>query len=185
MSNKKYICVYGGASERIDDSIKKDVKELGKIIAENGLSLVYGGGATGCMGAVADGVSENGGYVFGIAPYFINEYEELFPCDKTIMVDTMSERKLFMEKFADMFIIVPGGVGTMDELFEILTLKYLKQLDVPIVILNLNGYYDSLVALIDDMVKYRAAGIGIKELIEVIDDVNDDRIINYFKKIKN
>ena len=75
MSNKKYICVYGGASERIDDSIKKDVKELGKIIAENGLSLVYGGGATGCMGAVADGVSENGGYVFGIAPYFINEYE--------------------------------------------------------------------------------------------------------------
>lgn len=185
MSNKKYICVYGGASERIDDSIKKDVKELGKIIAENGLSLVYGGGATGCMGAVADGVSENGGYVFGIAPYFINEYEELFPCDKTIMVDTMSERKLFMEKFADMFIIVPGGVGTMDELFEILTLKYLKQLDAPIVILNLNGYYDSLVALIDDMVKYRAAGIGIKELIEVIDDVNDDRIINYFKKIKN
>ena len=163
MSNKKYICVYGGASERIDDSIKKDVKELGKIIAENGLSLVYGGGATGCMGAVADGVSENGGYVFGIAPYFINEYEELFPCDKTIMVDTMSERKLFMEKFADMFIIVPGGVGTMDELFEILTLKYLKQLDAPIVILNLNGYYDSLVALIDDMVKYRAAGIGIKE----------------------
>ncbi len=185
MSNKKYICVYGGASERIDDSIKKDVKELGKIIAENGLSLVYGGGATGCMGAVADGVSENGGYVFGIAPYFINEYEELFPCDKTIMVDTMSERKLFMEKFADMFIVVPGGVGTMDELFQILTLKYLKQLDAPIVILNLNGYYDSLVALIDDMVKYKAAGVGIKELIDVIDDVNDDRIINYFKNIKN
>ena len=86
------------------------------------------------MGAVARGVKENGGFVMGISPDFISEFEDIFDCDNKVMVDTMAERKTLMEKHADVFFIAPGGIGTMDEFFQVLTLKYLKRIDVPIVV---------------------------------------------------
>ncbi|MBR5155726.1 MAG: TIGR00730 family Rossman fold protein [Clostridia bacterium] len=184
MSKRFYACVYGGASEHIDDVLKEDVKHLGKIIADERYSLVYGAGATGCMGAVARGVSENGGYVMGISPYFIRSFEEIFACDNTVMVDTMSERKTLMEKHADVFFIAPGGIGTMDEFFQVLTLKYLERLSAPIVVLNLNGFYDSLIKLIDDIVGLGAAKESLYDLFDVVTSVEDEKLIKILRDIK-
>lgn len=184
MAKRFYACVYGGASESIADTHKKQIEELGKLIVDNGFSLVYGAGATGCMGAVARGVKENSGYVMGISPDFISEFEEIFPCDNTVMVDTMSERKTLMEKHADIFFIAPGGIGTMDEFFQVLTLKYLKRLTAPIVVLNLNGFYDSLIVLIDDLVKQGAVIEGVHNLYDVVRTVDDEKIVSYLNAIK-
>lgn len=172
MSKRYYACVYGGANERIDAVHKDKIEALGSMIVDNGFSLVYGAGATGCMGAIARGVKEKGGYVMGITPDFIGDFEEVFPCDNTVVVDTMSERKTFMEKHADIFFIAPGGIGTMDEFFQVLTLKYLKRLTAPIVILNLNGFYDSLLALIEDLVRRGAVIKDVYHLFDVITDVD-------------
>ncbi len=185
MSKKYYACVYGGANEKIADVHKDKIKELGGMIADNGFSLVYGAGATGCMGAAARGIKEHGGYVMGITPYFISEFEEIFSCDNTVMVDTMSERKMLMEKHADIFFIAPGGIGTMDEFFQVLTLKYLKRLAAPIVVLNLDGFYDSLLLLIDDLVKYGAVVKDIYDLFDVITDVSDEKVVALLTKIKS
>lgn len=185
MSKKYYACVYGGASDKIAQEHKAQIEKLGRIIVQNGLSLVYGAGATGCMGAVARGVKENGGYVMGISPYFIGEFEEIFNCDNTVMVDTMSERKMLMEKHGDIFLIAPGGVGTMDEFFQVITLKYLKRIAAPIVVLNLGGFYNSLIALMGDLVKQGAVKKEIYNLFDVVEDVEDEKLLGYFKSIKN
>ena len=185
MTKKYFACVYGGASERIDDIYIKEVEKLGKIIADNGFSLVYGAGATGCMGAVARGVSAGGGYVMGISPDFISDFEDIYDCDNTVMVDTMGERKTLMEKHGDDFIIAPGGIGTMDEFFQVLTLKYLKRLDRPIVILNYNGFYDSLIAFIRDLIKNKVVIPEIESYYEVIDTADSPRLVQIFEDIKS
>lgn len=185
MSKKYYACVYGGASSRLDELYINEIEKLGKIIVENQYSLVYGAGASGCMGAVARGVKENGGYVMGISPHFISEFEPIFDCDNTVMVDTMSERKMLMEKHADVFIIAPGGIGTMDEFFQVLTLKYLNQLTTPIIILNINGFYDSLIALVNDLAKNKAVIPEINTFFDVIKSVDDELLIKRLQEIRN
>ena len=184
MSKRYYACVYGGASDKIADIHKEKIEKLGRLIVDNDFSLVYGAGATGCMGAVARGVNENGGYIMGISPHFISTFEDIYNCDNTIMVDTMSERKTLMEKHADIFFIAPGGVGTMDEFFQVLTLRYLERIDAPIIVVNTDGFYNSLIKLIDDLVSYGAATDRIYNLFQVIDDVNEDEIKNILQKIK-
>ena len=135
------------------------------------------------MGAVARGVKENGGFVMGISPDFISEFEDIFDCDNNVMVDTMAERKTLMEKHADVFFIAPGGIGTMDEFFQVLTLKYLKRIDVPIVVINLDGFYDTLIALINDLVRQGAVTEEIHKLYDVITDVNEYTIASILKEI--
>ena len=181
MSKRYFACVYGGANDKIASKHKEKIEELGRIIAKSGFSLVYGAGATGCMGAVARGVREQGGFVMGITPDFISEFEEIFDCDNKVLVDTMAERKTLMEKHADVFFIAPGGIGTMDEFFQVLTLKYLRRIDVPIVILNLEGFYDTLIALIDDLVRQGAVTQEIHKLYDVVTDVNDETIAPILK----
>lgn len=182
MEKKYFACVYGGAADKIDETIRKDIEKLGEIIAENGYSLVYGGGASGCMGAAAKGVREKNGYIMGITPYFISEFEKVFDCDDTIMVDSMSERKTLMEEKSDIFFIAPGGIGTLDEFFQILVLKYLGQTTAPIVVLNLNGFYNSLLKLIDDLIAYGATGEEIHGLFDVINSVDDPKLTDFFTK---
>lgn len=183
MSKRYFACVYGGANERIAESHKEKVEELGRLIARGGFSLVYGAGATGCMGAVARGTSEKDGFVMGVSPDFISEFEEIFDCDNLVMVDTMAERKTIMEKHADVFFIAPGGIGTMDEFFQVLTLKYLKRINVPIVVINLDGFYDTLISLIHDLVRQGAAQEQIHKLYSVIDDVTEETVLPILKDI--
>ena len=184
MSKKYYACVFGGASTRLDEVYIKETEKLGKILADNGYSLVYGAGGSGCMGGVARGVKENDGYVMGVSPHFIKEFEPIFDCDNTIMVDTMAERKTLMEKHADIFIITPGGIGTLDEFFQVLTLKYLGQILCPIVVLNTNGFYDSLIELVKDLADKKACSVEIMKYFNVIDSVDSEILSDYLKQIK-
>lgn len=184
-SRRYYACVYGGASARIDKKHLDEITRLGAIIAQNGFSLVFGAGASGCMGAAASGVREQDGYVMGVSPHFIKSFEPIFDCDNTVMVDTMAERKMIMEKHADIFFIAPGGIGTMDEFFQILTLKYLRQISTPIVLLNLDGFYDSLLALMDSLIENKAAVPEAREFYDVVTSVDDPIITDYFSSIKN
>lgn len=184
MSKRYYACVYGGANDNISASNKEKTKELGKILAKNDFSLVYGAGATGCMGAIADGVRSEDGYIMGITPKFMSTFEDIYPCDNTVFVDTMAERKTLMEKHADIFFITPGGVGTMDEFFQVVTLKYLEQTDAPIVVVNTNGFYDSLIKLMDSLIEQGAVKQSIYKLFDVIEDVREEEIVNMLKNVK-
>ena len=141
------ICIFGAASAHIDQKYIKAVEELGENLAKRGHSLVFGCGATGLMGAAARGFKRGGGHIKGVVPSFFKEegiealYEE---CDETVYTATMAERKTIMEDSADAFIIVPGGVGTFEEMFQVITLKQLNRMDKAIVIYDVEGYYDIL-----------------------------------------
>ena len=141
------ICIFGAASAHIDDIYIKAVEELGEELAKRGHSLVFGAGATGLMGAAARGFKRGGGYIHGVIPEFFREESiELIydSCDKITYTKTMSERKFIMENEAEAFIIVPGGIGTFEEYFEVLTLKQLGRHDKALALYNLEGYYDEL-----------------------------------------
>lgn len=126
--------------------------ELGLKIALNNHSLVFGGGNDGMMGAVAKGVYDNGGKITSISPWWINEFDDPFEgYDECIKTDSMDERKkLFLEK-SDVFIIVPGGIGTLDEFFEVLTLKYLNRHSKKIILFNINQFYDKMIDMLHQM----------------------------------
>lgn len=148
------ICVYGAASADIDRTFMASAEELGRIIAKRGHSLVFGGGAGGVMGAVAKGVYKEHGKITGVVPTFFNVDGILFnDCDEMIRTETMRERKQTMEDRADAFITAPGGIGTFEEFFEILTLKQLGRHQKPIVLLNTNGYYDSMINMLNEAIE--------------------------------
>jgi len=141
------ICIFGAASAQIDDIFTRKLEELGEELARRGHSLVFGAGATGLMGAAARGVKRGGGYIHGVIPHFFREegVELIYgDCDKITYTETMSERKKTMEDDADAFIIAPGGIGTFEEFFEVLTLRQLGRHSKPIAIYNIDGYYDDL-----------------------------------------
>lgn len=145
------ICVYGAASSQINEVFIKTGEELGRELVNHNHSLVFGGGRNGMMGAVARGVKENNGSILGISPdYFEESNAEIsfIGCTEFIKTKTMRERKKLLDENSDAFIITPGGVGTFDEFFEILTLKQLGRHNKPIVIFNIDNYYKSLLEMI-------------------------------------
>ncbi len=146
------ICVYGAASPTIDPEFIEKVEALGREIGKRGHGLVFGGGGNGLMGAAARGVRDGGGHIIGVIPKFFDEenVEEICDfCDELIKPDTMRQRKQIMEDYADAFIVVPGGIGTFEEFFEILTLKQLCRHEKPIALYNIRGYYDELNQMMD------------------------------------
>lgn len=144
------ICVYGASSALLEDVYYKKTEELGREIGRRGHGLVFGGGATGMMGAAARGVYAENGYILGIAPHFFDGPDVFFEnCSEFIFTETMRERKQLLEDRSDATIVTPGGIGTYEEFFEILTLKSLGRIDRPIVLYNINGYYDRMKALLE------------------------------------
>ena len=132
------------------------MEELGKILAKRGHNMVYGAGGAGLMGAAARGFKAGGGKVTGVLPaFFLHEVEAtLFPdCDEMIYTETMAERKAIMEEKADAFLTVPGGIGTLEEFLEVLTLRQLDRHDKALVLFNVNGYFDELKAMLDRAVE--------------------------------
>lgn len=147
------ICLYGSGSSKIDDCYKEVGYKLGETIAKKGHSMVFGAGSNGMMGSTSRGVCDNNGKVLGICPEWINEFETISSDFEVIYTKSMDERKnLFLEK-SDAFIVVPGGLGTLDELFEVLTLKKLKRHSKPVVIFNINHFYDTMVEMLNQMVE--------------------------------
>lgn len=143
------ICLYGASSSRIAQVYLNAAYETGALFARRGHTLVFGGGANGVMGAAARGAHDENGTVIGVAPSFFNVDGILFSeCTQMIYTETMRQRKQKMDDLADAFVLAPGGIGSFEEFFEILTLKQLGKHNRPIGILNTNGYYDPLEALL-------------------------------------
>ena len=179
------ICVYGASSNSIDEIYKDTAYALAGLMAKHGHTLVYGGGGNGVMGACARGAYDNGGCIIGIAPSFFKVDGVLFEgCTEFIYTDTMRERKKILEDTSDAFIVAPGGLGTFDEFFEILTLKQLNRHNKPIAIFNVNGYYDALLALLENTAEHKFMTNKSLELFDVFDDVQEmlTYIENYDEK---
>lgn len=159
------ICLYGASSNELDKLYIDDVFSLGQRLAVRGHRLIYGGGARGLMGAAARGVYTNHGEIIGIVPGFLNVDGALFEnCTELIYTNTMRDRKQKMEELADSFVMVPGGIGTFEEFFEILTLKQLGKHNKPIAVLNTNGYFDSMANMIEIAMKYKFVKESCREL---------------------
>lgn len=148
----KLLCVYCASSDRLDPKYYAAAAELGREMVAHGWGLVYGGGKTGIMGAVARAVKSHGGRVVGVIPEFMKVRELAYDqADELVTVITMRERKLLMETRADAFVTLPGGWGTLEEILEILTLRQLDVVKKPCVFLNQDGFYDDLLRLFDRM----------------------------------
>ena len=147
------ITVYLGAFEGNDPALKSAVRELGTWIGESGNSLVYGGSKSGLMGEIADSALAAGARVTGVEPqFFIERSFQHEGINELIVTRDMSERKAKMIELGDAFIAFPGGTGTLEEIAEVMSKVSLGQLDAPCIIYNLNGYYDSLRALLRHMI---------------------------------
>ncbi len=181
------ICIYGAASDIIDKVYIEHGEKLGVEMAKRGHSLIFGGGGGGLMGAVARGVYSQGGVkITGIVPSFFTEEGKhvdgaLFEnCDQEIYTETMRERKKLLEDLCDAFIITPGGVGTYDEYFEILTLKSLGRHSKPMAVLNTNGYYNNLFAMTEKGINDGFIKSRVRELVFVSDKI--DEILDFIEK---
>ena len=166
------ICVYGAASKEIAEPFIEAGHALGFELAKRGHSLIFGGGDHGMMGAVARGAHDGGGHITGIQPSVFNVDGVLYErCDEYIYTDTMRERKQMMEDKSDAFIVTPGGVGTYEEFFEILTLKQLGRHRKPIVILNTGGYFDPMLDMLQRAVDERFINEKNLSLFYLTDDI--------------
>ena len=164
------ICVYGASSKTIDAQFTDAGHALGNLIAQHGYGLVFGGGDNGMMGAVARGAHDGGAHVTGVAPSFFNVDGILYPLsDELIYTDTMRERKQRMEDLSGAFIVTPGGIGTFEEFFEILTLKQLDRTKKPLVILNTAGYFDSMFAMMRHTADTNFMSEMTFDLIKIVD----------------
>jgi uncharacterized protein (TIGR00730 family) len=170
----KVICVYSSSSNTIDTVYFDAASRLGQEIAERGDSFLFGGGLTGLMGSCARAVHQNSGHVIGIIPEALNEKGIVYEhCDELVVTKGMRERKAVMDERSDAFIALPGGYGTIEEIMEIITLKQLRYHAKPIVVLNINGYYDSLLRQFETVITQQFAKPECRALYYVTDDVTD------------
>ncbi len=165
------LAVFCGSKDGIDGVYIEHAQQLGKLMAEHNIKMIYGGGSSGLMGTVADSVMQHRGNVVGIIPHVLVEWErQHHGITELIIADDMHERKKKMYELCDAAIILPGGFGTLDELFEMLTWNQLSIHDKEIFILNSNGFYDHLLAHIEQLDKNGFLYETAKERITVLSD---------------
>ena len=168
------VCVYCGSSSRVSDTYKDAAHQLGTLLGQKGHQLVYGGGRVGLMGIVADATLAAGGSVVGIIPEHIQVLEvEHTGLTELLVVDSMHTRKRMMVDRSDAFVVLPGGLGTLDETFEILTWKQLRLHDKPVVVANVDGYWNALEELLDHMIAQGFAQPAHRKLFTVVDRIED------------
>ena len=149
----KSVTVFCGSSAGSEEIYRTEAEQLGKTLAKQNIKLIYGGAKVGLMGAVANAVLKAGGEVIGVLPRFLRSKEIAHDgLTELILVESMHERKTKMHQFSDGVIALPGGFGTLEELFEMLTWAQLGLHKNPIGLLNVNGYYDALILLVQSMV---------------------------------
>lgn len=174
------ILVYCGARLGNDPLLQTTAERVGHAIVDRGWNLIYGGGGVGLMGILARTVIQRGGHVTGIIPTFLNTAEvALDECSTLIEVETMHERKQLMIEMADCIVALPGGFGTLDELFEALTWRQLGLHACPVGLLNIDGFYDSLVALRNDLHRRAFLDDTVASFLTV-----DDSIESLFDALK-
>lgn len=169
----KSVCVYCGASNKVEGRYKDCAITLGKGLAENNMHLVYGGGDVGLMGLIATAVMDHGGTVTGIIPEHLRQREvQNEKITELIVVDHMHPRKRLMIEKSDAFVVLPGGIGTLDETFESLTWKSLGLHEKPIFFLNLDDYWDPVFDMLRHMEKHGFLHTPVWQLFDVVDDVD-------------
>ena len=162
MSRIKSICVYCASGPGTNPAFVAAARALGRILAENEISLVYGGGSVGLMGALAESVLDHGGFVTGVIPDFLIDREHMMErAQERIITRDMHERKRTMFERADAFVALPGGVGTLEELVEQITWAQLGRHKKPILIANIEGFWDPLCVLLDQMTKLEFIRAGL------------------------
>lgn len=178
------IAVYCGSSEGVNPIYKKEAIRLGEYFSKNSIELVYGGGGIGLMGSIADAVVKNGGYVYGVIPEQLKSKEIAhFGLSELHVVKDMHIRKNMMIKRADAFVAMPGGAGTLDEIFEAWTWLQIGYHQKPCAFYNINGFYDKLLDFISHIVK---EGFLAKKYLEylIVED-NPKKLIEAIKNSKN
>ncbi len=174
MSDIQSLCVYCGSSINVDDDFKDAAHNMGVILAKAGIRLVYGGGKAGLMGIIADSVMDNGGEVIGIIPTHISDREiQHTGLTKLHIVDTMHERKQMMMDYSDAFLVLPGGIGTLEETCEVMTWRQLGIHDKPIIIANLKDYWTPFFSLIDFIIDQGFMRTDDKKIAMVTDTIDD------------
>lgn len=174
MSKIRAVCVYCGSGPGTDPAYVESARAFGKILAEHGIGLVYGGGGDGVMGALARAALDNGGTVTGIIPEFLTRREHaLRETQRLIVTHDMHERKRKMFDLADAFVALPGGIGTLEELVEQLTWAQLGRHKKPVLLANIGGFWDPLCALIDHMKKLQFIRAEFSFNLLVTDKVAD------------
>lgn len=168
------ICVYCASSRSCDPSYHRAAYSLGQLVAEKGWSVVYGGGAYGSMGALADGAIAGGGRVTGVIPNFMKELEWAHGgLSELRVVEDMRTRKHLMLSDSDAVVALPGGSGTLEELFEAITLKRLGIYLNPVVLVNMRGFFDPLLALLEQCIRERFMDRQHEEMWTVVSGVED------------
>jgi uncharacterized protein (TIGR00730 family) len=173
MAEVKSLCVYCGAADQVDEAYRAAAVELGTRLAGAGIELIYGGGRIGLMGRLADAVMRAGGRVTGIIPGHLHDREiGHHGISELIVVDNMHERKRLMFERSDAFAVLPGGLGTIEEAFEIITWRQLRLHDKPIVVVDIVGYWQKLQALIDHVIERGFASPRSRGLFQTVDSVD-------------
>ncbi|WP_058305975.1 LOG family protein [Gracilibacillus massiliensis] len=164
----KTVAVYCGSSCGNDPIYVQEAKRLGQLLAKESIDLVYGGSNVGCMGAVADGVLESGGNAIGVIPEKLSNVEIAHDkLTKLHVVNTMHERKAMMADYADGFIALPGGTGTLEEWFEVFTWAQIGYHNKPCALLNINNYYDPIMTLFDHMIEQGFVKPAYRDLVVI------------------
>jgi len=178
----KSITVFCGSSFGSDDLYKEQATLLGQTLAKENIQLIYGGANVGLMGAVADGVLKEGGKAIGVLPHFLQSKEIAHQnLTELILVETMHERKTKMNELCDGVIVLPGGYGTLEEFFEMITWAQLGLHKKPIAILNIDGFYDDLIKLVQTMVDKGFLKQINQEMLLVSDSIDEllEKMRNY------
>jgi uncharacterized protein (TIGR00730 family) len=174
LSSIQNICVYCGSGSGHNSAFGEAARNFGRILAEAGIGLVYGGGSLGLMGETARAVLHHGGHVSGIIPGFLSEREHmLIEAQELIVVDDMHERKQLMFVKSDAFVALPGGLGTLEEFVEQLTWTQLGRHAKPIVLVNIEGFWNPLLALFDGMKAEAFIRAGLELRLIVVDRVEE------------
>jgi uncharacterized protein (TIGR00730 family) len=174
MAKIRSICVYCGSRPGTDPGFVAGARDLGRRIGEAGIDLVYGGGRVGLMGVVADAALAAGGRVIGIIPRHLEAIEVGHRAlTELIVVPSMHIRKQIMFERSDAFVVLPGGIGSLDETFEIMTWRQLKLHDKPIVVINHQDYWRPFLTLVDHLVAADFAQAGVRDLFTVVDHPAD------------
>jgi len=164
------LCVFCGSRFGAESAYREAAERLGRLMAERGVRLVYGGGSVGLMGALAESVLAAGGHVTGIIPEFLIPLEGKEDVSEIVVVDSMQERKQRMFERSDAFVVLPGGIGTLDEAFEAVSWAQLGLGNKPVVMVNVGGYWDAFERLVERVVAGGFAAPSVRDLFAVVGD---------------
>lgn len=174
MAEISSLCVYCGSRVGSSERYQSEAARLGRMLAERDIALIYGGGQIGIMGVIADATLDAGGKVIGIIPEHLQRTEVGHEAvSELVIVESMHSRKMQMVERSDAFVVLPGGLGTLDETFEIITWRQLSLHDKPIVIVDIDGYWQPLVRLIDGVVEGGFADPSVRRLATVVQSVDE------------